>query len=214
MGPEGFLLKFSENDYDKWLLHKTNFKRQGFFVDIGAGDGIIGSNTFLLEKFYNWQGICVDPNPTFLKSLCGSRDCLISDLAVYKQSGKVLPFKHLQQHRTEFIGWHFRSGLAENVDKTSIQFDDHRVYSITLNDLLELYAAPKEIDYISIDTEGSEVDILGNFDFDKYNIKFFTIESNNEENRNKVIDIMSKNKYNIIEDLESKEDRFEKQLNN
>ena len=214
MGPEGFLLKFSENDYDKWLLHKTNFKRQGFFVDIGAGDGIIGSNTFLLEKFYNWQGICVDPNPTFLKSLCGSRDCLISDLAVYKQSGKVLPFKHLQQHRTEFIGWHFRSGLAENVDKTSIQFDDHRVYSITLNDLLELYASPKEIDYISIDTEGSEVDILGNFDFDKYNIKFFTIESNNEENRNKVIDIMSKNKYNIIEDLESKEDRFEKQLNN
>jgi len=214
MGPEGFLLKFSENDYDKWLLHKTNFKRQGFFVDIGAGDGIIGSNTFLLEKFYNWQGICVDPNPTFLKSLCGSRDCLISDLAVYKQSGKVLPFKHLQQHRTEFIGWHFRSGLAENVDKTSVQFDDHRVYSITLNDLLELYAAPKEIDYISIDTEGSEVDILGNFDFDKYNIKFFTIESNNEENRNKVIDIMSKNKYNIIEDLESKEDRFEKQLNN
>ena len=172
MGPEGFLLKFSENDYDKWLLHKTNFKRQGFFVDIGAGDGIIGSNTFLLEKFYNWQGICVDPNPTFLKSLCGSRDCLISDLAVYKQSGKVLPFKHLQQHRTEFIGWHFRSGLAENVDKTSVQFDDHRVYSITLNDLLELYAAPKEIDYISIDTEGSEVDILGNFDFDKYNIKF------------------------------------------
>ncbi len=214
MGPEGFLLKFSENDYDKWLLHKTNFKRQGYFVDIGAGDGIIGSNTFLLEKFYNWQGICVDPNPTFLKSLCGSRDCLISDLAVYKQSGKVLPFKHLQQHRTEFIGWHFRSGLAENVDKTSVQFDDHRVYSITLNDLLELYAAPKEIDYISIDTEGSEVDILGNFDFDKYIIKFFTIESNNEENRNKVIDIMSKNKYNIIEDLESKEDRFEKQLNN
>ena len=214
MGPEGFLLKFSENDYDKWLLHKTNFKRQGYFVDIGAGDGIIGSNTFLLEKFYNWRGICVDPNPTFLKSLCGSRDCLISDLAVYKQSGKVLPFKHLQQHRTEFIGWHFRSGLAENVDKTSVQFDDHRVYSITLNDLLELYAAPKEIDYISIDTEGSEVDILGNFDFDKYNIKFFTIESNNEENRNKVIDIMSKNKYNIIEDLESKEDRFEKQLNN
>ena len=213
MGPEGFLLKFSENDYDKWLLHKTNFKRQGFFVDIGAGDGIIGSNTFLLEKFYNWQGICVDPNPAFLKSLCGSRDCLISDLAVYKQSGKVLPFKHLQQHRTEFIGWHFRSGLAENVDKTSVQFDDHRVYSITLNDLLELYAAPKEIDYISIDTEGSEVDILGNFDFDKYNIKFFTIESNNEETRNKVIDIMSKNKYNIIEDLETKEDRFEKHLN-
>ena len=214
MGPEGFLLKFSENDYDKWLLHKTNFKRQGYFVDIGAGDGIIGSNTFLLEKFYNWRGICVDPNPTFLKSLCGSRDCLISDLAVYKQSGKVLPFKHLHQHRTEFIGWHFRSGLAENVDKTSVQFDDHKVYSITLNDLLELYAAPKEIDYISIDTEGSEVDILGNFDFNKYNIKFFTIESNNEENRNKVIDIMSKNKYNIIEDLESKEDRFEKQLNN
>ena len=214
MGPEGFLLKFSENDYDKWLLHKTNFKRQGYFVDIGAGDGVIGSNTFLLEKFYNWQGICVDPNPTFLKSLCGSRDCLVSDLAVYKHSGKVLPFKYLHQHRAEFIGWHFRSGLEEHVDKTSVQFDDHRVFSITLNDLLHLYDAPKEIDYISIDTEGSEVDILDNFNFNEYDIKYFTVESNNEENRNKVIDIMRKNKYNILEDLESKEDRFEKQLNN
>ena len=90
------------------------------------------------------------------------------------------------------------------------------MYSITLNDLLELYAAPKEIDYISIDTEGSEVDILGNFDFDKYNIKFSQIiEFNNEENRNKVIDIMSKNKYNIIEDLESiKKIPLQKELNN
>ena len=88
------------------------------------------------------------------------------------------------------------------------------MFSITLNDLLHLHDAPKEIDYISIDTEGSEVDILDNFNFNEYDIKYFTVESNNEENRNKVIDIMSKNKYNILEDLESKEDRFEKQLNN
>ena len=214
MGPEGFLLKFSENDYDKWLLHKTNFKHNGYFVDIGAGDGVIGSNTYLLEKFYNWQGIAVDPNPTFLKSLCGSRDCLISDLAVYKQSGKVLPFKHLQPHRTEFVGWNFRSGLAEHVDKTSIEFDDHRVFSITLNDLLKLYNAPQKIDYISIDAEGSEVDILDSFNFKSFDIDYFTVESNNETNRNKIIEIMKNNNYTLIEDKESKEDRFEKQLNN
>ena len=58
MGPEGSNLKFSENGCDFWALEKSYY-RSGFFVDIGASDGVTASNTYLLEKFYKWQGICV-----------------------------------------------------------------------------------------------------------------------------------------------------------
>ena len=103
MGPEGSMLKLSENGNDFWALDNSSYKNNGYFVDLGAGDGITGSNTFILEKFYKWNGLCVDPNPTFLKSLCGSRDVLISDLAVSKESGKVVDFKYLAQNRNEFF---------------------------------------------------------------------------------------------------------------
>ena len=58
MGPEGSALKLSENGQEWFVLDKLNYKRNGYFVDIGAGDGIVGSNTFVLEKFYDWHGIC------------------------------------------------------------------------------------------------------------------------------------------------------------
>ena len=96
MGPEGSALKLSENGQEWFVLDKLHYKRDGYFVDIGAGDGIVGSNTFVLEKFYDWKGICVDPNPAFLKSLCGSRDTVISDLAIWDKSGEILDFNYLK----------------------------------------------------------------------------------------------------------------------
>lgn len=208
MGPEGSGLQFSENRQDYWVLDKVHYKKNGFFVDIGAGDGVTGSNTFALEKFYDWNGICIDPNPSFLKSLCGSRDVLISDLAVWQTSGEILDFKYIQQGRKDFFGWNFRSGISSVVDNTLVKFDDHKVFSITLNDLLELYNAPKDIDYISIDAEGSETNILESFDFKKYNIKLFTIEYNDDNSRYAIRQIMEKNGYQAIDIDTSGEDRY------
>jgi len=56
--------------------------------------------------------------------------------------------------------------------------ETYSVETISLMDLLEKHGAPREIDYLSIDTEGSEFDILENFDFDKYPIRIITCEHN------------------------------------
>lgn len=209
MGPEGSNLKFSENDCDFWVLDKTNYKHNGYFVDLGAGDGVTGSNTFLLEKFYKWDGIVCDPNPQFLKSLCGARDCTICDLAVWSESGKILNYQFLADQRN-FYGWNFRSGIVDRVSPTDIKFRKHKVYSISLNDLLDLYNAPTDIDYVKLDVEGSEVDILSTFDFTKYNVGLFTVESDTDSNRKKVIDILHKHGYTLVQGERTTEDRFEK----
>ena len=59
----------------------------------------------------------------------------------------------------------------------------YKVKTITLNKLLEDYNAPRDIDYISIDTEGNEAEILADFDFNKWNVKLFTIEHNFDKNK-------------------------------
>ena len=71
-----------------------------------------------------------------------------------------------------------------------------KVKTVSINDLLEEHNAPKNIDYISIDTEGSEFSILKELDLTKYNVSIFTIEHNFiEEKRNKVRQLLEKNNY-------------------
>jgi hypothetical protein len=71
----------------------------------------------------------------------------------------------------------------------------YNVETITLNDLLEKYNAPNEIDYLSIDTEGSEYDILRSFNFEKYNIKIITCEHNHSVMREKIFSLLSSKGY-------------------
>ena len=89
-----------------------------------------------------------------------------------------------------------------------MEFDKHKVFSITLNDLLELHSAPRNIDYISMDVEGSESKILEAFDFKKHNVKLFTIEYNDNQERAKINQTMTSNGYKQVDIDDSGEDRY------
>ena len=82
--------------------------------------------------------------------------------------------------------------------------------SVSLNDLLYQHAAPGIIDYMSVDTEGSEPVILEAFDFSKHIIRFMTVEHNhNQANKQRVREVMIKNGYQLIfEDLSGIDDYF------
>lgn len=203
MGPAGSELKLSEAGQDFFALENTGYKEYGFFVDIGAADGITGSNTFILEKFYKWHGVCVDPNPVFLQSLQNVRDAHVSTLCVYSETGKILPFKFCSDEN-QFYGWNFRSGLENHLDSIDYNvnksFSTINVLTISLNDLLDLYSAPESIDYISLDTEGSEYEILKSFDFEKYNVKCFTVEHDNGENQKQIENLLLSKGYRLVND--------------
>lgn len=200
MGPAGSNLKISELGQDFFALDMNSYTEHGYFVDIGAADGFTANNTFILEKFYNWNGICVDPNPVFMQSLFNSRNCTASNLCVYSETGKILPFKFFNDEQG-FYGWNLRSGLTSHLatidEKVSQSFREINVLTISLNDLLSLYHAPTTINYISLDTEGSEYEILKNFDFEKYDVKCFTTEYSNEKEKEMLKTLFLSKNYSV-----------------
>lgn len=173
----------SQLSQDLFVLRETKAMRNGYFVEFGASDGIKLSNTYLLEKEYDWKGILVEPARTWHNELKKNRSAIIDTRCVWSTSGEQLEFSETDD--AEY------STLSEYKDhdthvKNRINSRNYLVETISLTDLLDTHKAPKTIDYLSIDTEGSEYEILKNFDFNKYKIRIITCEHNYTENRNKI----------------------------
>ncbi len=179
---------------DLWVLWELGQKRNGYFCEFGATDGLLLSNTYLLEKSWGWTGILAEPNPVYHDALGRQRSCHISHDCVFSDSGKILPFI--------FATVPYLSRLADTVPEDAQEIQGRReeesrvdVRSITLNDLLDAHDAPRHIDYISIDTEGSEFEILKNFDFSRRSVGMFTVEHNGTETRSQVFNLLRSQGY-------------------
>ncbi len=185
----------SQNYQDIFALYETKYKRNGYFVEFGATDGDTISNTILLEKKYDWSGILAEPNPVYHDALQKNRNCHITKECVYSKTGEQI----------EFIASDVAdiSGIKEFATK-----DEHSetrkngqtimVPTISLVDLLDSYDAPSSIDYLSIDTEGSEYHILDAFfrDNKEYDIHMITVEHNYvNEDRDNILRLLTKNGY-------------------
>lgn len=167
----------SQLGQDLWVLEKTRHKRGGYFVDFGATDGVALNNTLLLETEFGWTGLCAEPNPKFFADLRRNRRCIVSDACIGPRSGDSV----------EFIFADVFGGIADYADADSHAAKRHayraegrvaRLTTLSLEDFLLTHGAPHDIDYLSIDTEGSEYDILAAFPFDRWRIRLITVEHN------------------------------------
>lgn len=181
---------------DRFVVDVLAGKTHGFFVEFGAMTGRQYSNSWVLEKHYGWKGILSEPNPRFHQELAINRMCIIDNRAVWSATGVQLDF--VCRH-------HGYSGLAEpgkNYTEEVIS-----VPSISLNDLLGAHSAPDTIDYISMDTEGSELDILRSFDWNSRKVLIWTIEHNfHAEPRTAIQKIMLENGYRWVRQNQTKYD--------
>lgn len=177
---------------DLFVLLETKAKRGGFFVEFGATNGIDLSNTYLLEKEYGWSGILAEPARCWHQQLKNNRSSKLDVRCVWKESGQKLEF--IETNSPELSTIHTFSssdGHALSRENGSQYF----VETVSLIDLLKQHDAPSSIDYLSIDTEGSELEILTAFDFSKYDIKMITCEHNYTSNREKIHSLLSANGY-------------------
>jgi len=168
---------------DKWIIDLYQGKVDGFFIEAGAIDGIHGSCTFTLEKFFNWRGLLVEPGIAFQaleknrqRSICENVCLSNRNSTVLFVDSKDCGYSGIKE-KLIYIEEKHRIRWGKPKDQWRLGgFKERMVESITLYDLLKKHNAPKVIDYVALDMEGSEYDTLENFPFDRYRILAFSIE--------------------------------------
>jgi FkbM family methyltransferase len=182
-------LWLSQAGQDFWVVGECfNGMRDGFFLDIGAHDGVYLSNTFLLESQFAWKGICIEANPETFIRLTKQRRALCVNLAVDSKKG------HIMFNPAGVMGGIVAEGFdnegANEGSLISVETD-------TLESILNQHNSPRIIDYLSIDIEGAEERALMDFNFTKYIFRAITIERPTANLRQ----LISKNHYILIRDI-------------
>ena len=185
----------SQLGQDILALSLVGLDKPGYFVEFGATNGVNLSNTHMLEKHFEWQGILCEPARAWHSELFDNRSSIIDTRCVFDSSGEELEF-------SESIAGEL-STLSDFIDsdhhsRARVNLATYKVTSVTLNDLLEEHRAPSFIDFISIDTEGSEYQILSGFDFKKYSFGLICVEHNFTENREKIRALLSSHGYTRV----------------
>ncbi len=169
---------FSQAGQDK-IIKEFFFKnkKNGFFVEIGAFDGIQGSNCYHFEKFLNWDGIALEPSRIQFEKLKKNRKCKILNEAVSHEI-KEVEFIEVIEGLTQM------SGINDNFYQRNMNIisknETSKTQSINLKTITFEQAVPKntDIDYLSIDIEGGEMDLLNSINFNDNNIKLISVENN------------------------------------
>lgn len=197
----------SQVKQDLFVLSELGFKRNGFFVEFGATNGVYLSNTYLLEKEFGWSGILAEPARCWHKELSANRDCQVTTECVWRDSNSILTFNEVDNAELSTIDSYSSTGAHLQARKRGKTYD---VRTVSLEDLLDKCNAPKDIDYLSIDTEGSEYEILRSFNFDRYQFKIITCEHGFESvKRENIVSLLTKHGYvRKCEELSSFDDWF------
>lgn len=161
---------------DIFALHFNGYQKNGFFVEFGATNGVDLSNTYLLEKDLGWKGILAEPLPYWHKALKANRNCSIDTRCVHSKTGQQVIFANTVSS-PELSG--IEDCLPNDMNYEGRKNRERlKVETVSLLDLLLQNNAPQKIDYLSMDTEGSELEILSAFDFQRYDINVITLEHN------------------------------------
>jgi FkbM family methyltransferase len=146
---------------------QDRFKKQnGFFIEVGAYDGLTQSNTYLLEKNLGWRGVLIEPSPSEFIKLLSNRpnsfcfECALGSLA---ENGA-------------FVWGDFDHGPMSSIGGKRIDRSPNvRVLMRSLQSILDEIGVT-HVDFFSLDTEGYEYNILQGIDYEKVVIDYMLIE--------------------------------------
>ena len=174
---------YSQNGEDYLVWNLFDYKEKGFYVEVGAFDGMHFSNTFSFEQA-GWAGICIEPHPTFFPFCQKNRpdSTCINAACVGDESLKEVSFN------AEEIG--LLSGISADEDDVDYRYSARKldfkgfnkvtVPAMTLTNILDNHAPGTAIDFMTIDVEGTELDVLKGLDFTRYAPEVLIVEDNKE----------------------------------
>lgn len=170
---------------DIWAFEKLGRKIGGYFVEVGSHDAFHLSNTFWLEKFMGWRGVVVEPSPEAGSQFRKYRrsaffeGAAVSRSAANSEADLRLVFDRPELSRLESIepkDIHESEGNRDHFTLVQVKTE-------TLEYILRTKVAPVVIDFLSIDTEGSEIEVLDGVDFQ--NRVYRTVALENAGDRDK-----------------------------
>jgi FkbM family methyltransferase len=179
-----------------WMLQKKN----GIFIEFGACDGINISNTYYLEKYMGWSGILLEPAKTWHNNIKINRpNCIIDFRCVSDESGNEVFFYENIDPALSSLNNNFFSNNSYKVKTVSL----NDVFFEYVEKLLKKSNEIESIDFISIDTEGTEYQILKEFNFNKYSPKIIIVEHNFDPIKSKLLKelIEAHNYVNLFPEL-------------
>jgi hypothetical protein len=188
------LHSYSQWGQDVWVARFFNGKQNGFFLEIGAGNGLWISNTLLLQNEFGWNGILVEPTIAFDELIKNRPNCICDNSCISSENKPVTLVEIFDRGQAEI------NKLAAENTLLSVVRDDieikegeslnsywgvfKRAYKkecIRLEEVLRKYDAPNIIDYFSLDVEGYEYEILKYFNFNEYSFLCISIERPSKE---------------------------------
>ena len=190
--------------------HILNKKIKGFFVDVGAHNGVSFSNTYFFEKYRDWRGICIEPMTKQFELLQATRsektikinDC-VSDLADEKVDfieveGGVSQTTELEMNMYSCLEAYSSEKHVDEIAKMTNkkgQLKKIECFNIRLNYLLGVLGV-RNIDLLSIDVEGGEYQVLQSIDYKAYHINVITVEENS--NKDKIDRLLKENNFELL----------------
>lgn len=170
----------SQYGQDLWAFDLLGRPEHGVFLDIGANDGVSLSNTLMFEE-KGWTGICVEPHPGIFERLQASRACHLVNACIDAQDGKV-DFMvvdgagHMLSGIERFFDARHHRRIDEAIATAGGSKRRLTIEALSPASLLARFAL-EAVDYLSLDTEGCELGILKNFDFERTPVKLIGVEN-------------------------------------
>ena len=192
----------SGGDEDNFIINYFNNKKKGYLLDISCACPISGSLSFKLINYLNWNGCLVEPQSFFKEKI----------IKFYKDNNGIDYYKGcINNSVKEIIIYIPNNDIQKGLTSTNINnffkrnvnsnFKEEKVNCISINNLLEKYNCPKDIDFLKLDIEGSEDEVIKYINYEKYKIKLMCIEGGLKYKNylfNKGYKICDTRGYNIV----------------
>ena len=181
-GSGGAMPYASQYGQDEWVVEEVYpLKRDGFYVDVGAVDGTLLSNSLVLERALGWRGICVEPSSAY-ETLAAERSCTAVRACLSDIDGAEVEFVEDNGDAALLGMATMLSGMVDTLGahRDKVNGKVSLMHTRTLRSVLDATAAPLFIEFLSLDTEGSELRILRGAGLEKYTFGAIAVEHNDE----------------------------------
>jgi len=192
----------SQLSQDLFALTLNGFPADGWFVDIGASHPSRLSNTYLLERHFGWKGVLVEPNPEYKDLLRSHRGAPLSTRPLWSAADVELEFE-MKGTRSTLVDENVISVASERKTEATVvmQTTDWDTFA-------REFELPSFIHYLSLDTEGSEYEILSGIDFARYSFGLISVEHNYTRSRELILSLLAGQGYTRVLEKYSMWDDF------